>query len=693
MPQQTRYFGLGGEGVGLDLVTPPIERRPNAAYGGRNYMPRPEGYVRFKGFERFDGRPLASAASYWVLNFDAGTATIAEGATVTGAASGATGKALIAMVVESGSFGSSNAAGYLVLTTVSGTFQDNENLQVTAVTKCVANGTATERGALTDANDTTWIRDAIETARALTSTVTGSGVIRGGFTLGSTKYVFRNNAGGTACVLYKSTTSGWTAVDLGREVSFTSGGTYVIAEGDTITGAISGATATVKRVIVTSGSFAGGDAAGRLILASQTGTFQAENLNVGATLNVATIAGNSSAITLSPSGRFETVRYNFRGSSFTARIYGCDGVNKAFEFDGTTFVPIVTGMTTDTPDHIAAHLNYLVLSFPGGSVQFSSLGDPYTWSVTTGAGEIGIGDEVTGLLGEYKGTLVIFSRNRIGALFGPILSEATLETISNETGAIEWSVQQMVQPIWLDDRGIRNLAATQAYGDFEAGTMSRKIKPLLDQKRKAGATVTASVRVREFNEYLLFFDDDTGIVMNLSGKEPAFMPLDFGMTVNAAWSAEDSSGNEEVYFSSDNGYVYKLNSDTSFDGSELSAAVRLGFDHLGSPKVNKRFHKLSLEVNAGPNASIRVHADYSYGNPDIPALVAQDFTVRGGGGYYNQAVWNDFYWSAQVEGLAEAHIEGLGTNISPAFYSYSTYEDPHTLHGLTISHSVRGLQR
>ncbi|RPI56283.1 MAG: hypothetical protein EHM49_00710 [Deltaproteobacteria bacterium] len=75
-----------------------------------------------------------------------------------------------------------------------------------------------------------------------------------------------------------------------RSLSFTSGGTYEIKRGDTVTGATGGGTMLVSFVRVTSGSWAGGDAVGR-IMGSHTGAaFQAENLNVGAELNVATIA-------------------------------------------------------------------------------------------------------------------------------------------------------------------------------------------------------------------------------------------------------------------------------------------------------------------------------------------------------------------------------------------------------------------
>lgn len=76
-------------------------------------------------------------------------------------------------------------------------------------------------------------------------------------------------------------------------LAFTSGGTTQIVAGNTITGATSTATATVVSVTTTSGTWAGGDAAGTLTLTGQTGTFASENLNVGASLNVASISGNS----------------------------------------------------------------------------------------------------------------------------------------------------------------------------------------------------------------------------------------------------------------------------------------------------------------------------------------------------------------------------------------------------------------
>lgn len=67
-----------------------------------------------------------------------------------------------------------------------------------------------------------------------------------------------------------------------RVMPFTSGGTTQIRAGQSIKGATSNATAKVTGVILDSGSWAGGDAAGWLLidLATKVGTFQSENVYI-----------------------------------------------------------------------------------------------------------------------------------------------------------------------------------------------------------------------------------------------------------------------------------------------------------------------------------------------------------------------------------------------------------------------------
>ena len=125
---ETKYFALKG---GLNLVDAPITMPPGMILSGINYeLLSRDGYRRVDGYERFDGQSSPSDASYWILNFDAGTDIISEGDQVDGLASGASGEALIDAVVTLGSYGGNDAAGYLVLTGITGNFQNNEALQL-----------------------------------------------------------------------------------------------------------------------------------------------------------------------------------------------------------------------------------------------------------------------------------------------------------------------------------------------------------------------------------------------------------------------------------------------------------------------------------------------------------------------------------------------------------------------------------
>ncbi len=689
--QQQRFTGLGG---GLDLVTPPIARDPGRAIGGYNYEPRPEGYARMRGIERFDGRGLPSAATYWHLPFTNGTAALTAGDILVGGTSGATAVALSDAVLVSGSFEEGDASGYVVIGELTDAFEAAEDIEVSSVARAVATDGASLRPALSDSEDITKKLAAEAYRRSLIQKVPGTGPVRGIGMLSGVAYAWRNNVDETACVMHRATATGWQEVDLGARLDFTSAGTYEIAEGDVIEGATSGATATVKRVVVQDGSFSGGDAEGYLVVYTQTGTFEAENIDVGANTNVATIAADSVAHSFAPSGRFKLRYHNFYGGSGTRRMYGCDGVSPAFEFDGTTYCPIDTGSPVDTPTHIACHKDYLFLAFAGGSIQNSVAGEPLSWNGILGASERGLGDEVTGLIANYYGTLVALGRNRLaiiyGSVFGPIDgADDYMETISLEVGALNHTLQAVPEAIWLDDAGIRTLAAVQSFGNFQSSLRSQLIAPFLDRKRLEGKTVIASMSVRRRSQLRLFYDDGTGIIMDMTGRNPAAMPMKLPMNAFTTASVEDASGDEVLLIGATDGYVYRMDSGNSFDGDPLEAMLRLSFNHLGSPTNNKRLHAITMEGTAPDGVNLNLIVEPSYGDQNNPALVGESFEIMGRGGFWGEDSWQEFYW-APIEGRKKTWLAGQGFNFSVAFLSESMWQEPHVVHGLIFHYSLRG---
>ncbi len=685
---RAKYFPFRG---GEILTDPALSQEPGSLLYGKNYEVYPEGgYRRIDGYERYDGRTKPSESLYYILEFDTGTTAAVDTDTITGATSGATAELIADAVVESGTYGGSDAVGYMAVALLSGTFTVGENIQVSASTVAVVKTAENALGATTDALDTTYTQAGIERARTKIGTVTGSGPIRGVWVYNGSTYAFRDNAGATECKMFKASSSGWAAVDLGQYIKFNTG-SAAVTEGATLTGATSSATGTVRRVAIRTGTVGGSDATGVFVLTGVTGTFQsAENLQVSAS----TVAVSTSAlvtVALIPGGRCEFVNYNFGGSSSTNRLYWVDGFNTAFEFDGTYAVPLFTGMSVDTPKHLAAHKKHLFLGFHKGSLQHSSIGDPYGWSVVTGASELGTGDEISGLQVMPGDAMAIFNRNRIYILYGTSSADWNLKTFSDNSGAIEWTIQNLTETMFLDDRGVTTFSAVNAYGDFTMNAISKKIKPLIDDKK--GLSI-ASIRVRKKGQYRLFFNDGTAIYATFSGNKLAgFIRIDLDKVVYTVCSAEDTDGNEILFFGSDDGYIYQLDAGTSFDGSEIEAILRLSYYHFDSPTRDKRFRKIQFEMSGDSSIALQFQPDFSYADANVPEARTRDLSVQGSGGYWNIHNWDNYNWSGQVISTAEENLDGVGTNMGILVLSEATYEQPHILQGVTVHYSPRRIRR
>ena len=430
--------------------------------------------------------------------------------------------------------------------------------------------------------------------------VAGSGPIRGVWEYNNVVYAFRNNAGGSACVMHKSTSSGWAVV---------------------------------------------------------------------------------STPTLSPNGNFEFINHNFTGHSGSLKMFGCDGINKAFQFNGTTLSFLTTGMTTDTPSHIGVHKNHLFLSFTGGSVQHSGVGNPASWSLVTGAGEIGIGTEVTGFSSMKGDSLAITGRNQISILYGASASDWNLKLFSPAIGAVARTNGQMDSDLYFfngDD--LSSLTATQAFGDFESASVSAVVKPFIDARKNntVGATVN-----RDKNQYRLFFDDKSVLVGTIINRQVV------GFTT---WRLEHTpSFITEKYMGCTDGSVMYMDNGVSFNGTAIQSYLRLPFTSFNTPHRKKRFRKATLELEAGSQATLDYLADYDYGSGGSSS--GAQATVYGGGGFWDVANWNNFVWSSAVVASAEAYLNGSGMNISLLIVHSSATDPAFTLQGVQLNYSLRGLNR
>lgn len=664
---------LGG---GLDQVTPTLSLPPGVVRRAANFeCSITGGYTRIAGYERFDGRPSPSAANYNILVCNL-TGTVAVGDTIAGLSSGATGR-VIARVDSN-----------VVITRETGTFVSGEGITVSAIN---VGSITTVQGVSADGlTDAQYQNLAADNYRADIQVVPGSGSILGVAYYNGTVYAWRNNAGGTAAVMHRSSSSGWVAIPLGFQLMFDAGKHPGIADGNTVVGNVSGATGVVSRVVLESGTFASNGAAGRLIFASITGTFQNnEQLRVGGT-HVADANGTQAAITLAPGGRYDTTIANFGGGVANYKLYGVSGTNSAFEFDGTTYVPIKTGMTVDTPSHICFHKQHLFLSF-GASVQFSALGLPYQWTPLLGAGEIAMNAEVTNMLvlpgDQSSGALGVYTRNDTSVLYGTSSSNFSLSQFNSGTGAYAFTAQTMDQAYVLDDRGVMSLGTSLNFGNFLPASLSMNIPKFIQQHRELSVGSTVN---RDKGQYRVFFADGSALYMTvLNGKVLGSMPMQFAHNVNCCIDSEAPNGGTVQFFGSTNGFVYEMDKGTSFDGNPIAANMNLVYNSTRSPRILKRYRKAAVELTGDSYAEIQFGYDLAYRS--IALSQADDRTYQNDlrSSYWDEMVWDNFVWDGSDISPSEIEITGTAENMAIRISSNSDLLQSFTVNNIIVHYTLR----
>lgn len=682
VPNDTDVVVLSG---GVDLISPPGHSAPGTLRFAINYEQEfGGGYRRVGGFERFDGRSQPHLASYVVLGavseFD-----ITVGATVEGSVSGAEGKVI---------WVSQDATRIALTRLLEGVvFEEGEDILLAD----------TPRGTIADAsptidpfldNDLAYL--AAEEYRPSIQKPAGSGPVLGLATLGNSVFAWRNNADASALVIHRATPSGWVPVALNYRVSFEAG-TALYTDDSTLTQG--GVSATILRVVVTEGEWGAAapedQARGYFIISAPLGGDFVAGVATG--LGGCTLTGPQTAIVLAPltSGKLSIVSHNFFGSFSSRRLYGCDGANKEFEFDGTVYVPLETGMPqTVKAQHAAVHKNHLFFSY-GSSLQFSGVADPYKWTPLFGAGEIATGDIITNFIAvagsETSDALMVTCRDSVFVLYGSSAQDWDLKKISDEAGAQAYSGQTMLGPIAFDRDGFVRYRPTDVFGNFLFESASRQIDPLV-----RNSIVSCSVLAKNRGIYRCFFADGMVISATPLRKGVAWMPLDYGRTINVVWGGE-VGGQYRVFMGDMEGWVLEADVGRSFDGEEVDAGLRLSSLYQRGLVLLKQYRWIELMSQAGSAFELAVGAELSDSDPDQAAVTQAQMTdfkkQYGVGLFWDFSSWDRSYWDGGAQNQVRYDVGGNGRSLGLLVRSLSDREMPHALQTLHVIYTTRRLAR
>ena len=393
--------------------------------------------------------------------------------------------------------------------------------------------------------------------------------------------------------------------------------------------------------------------------------------------------------TLLPNGRYEIIAANFTGDPSTKKLYGCDGVNKAFSFDGSNFVQISTGMDLDNPQHICAHSSHLFLSFYG-SLQNSALGDPTTWTPRLGAGEIGFGEQITNLKSvigsDGTNALAVFTEHQSGILYGTSNADWQLIVYRDNAGAAPRSVQSIEQTWLVDNFGISDLSASQAFGNFGGNSSSQRVNPQLIPKRNQIADTYID---RSKSRYCILFKDGTGFVCMVSGsKIVSIMPTKFPHEMRCALSVEVEDGSERIFFGGEDGYVYELGVGNSFDGEDKEWFLSTHYNHLKMPTTIKKFRMAEFEVYGSGYCEFLIGHTLEYGSDSVGQPYDQLSDAGTAPVPWDVFFWDLFRWDGANLIPMRHPLYGNARNISFIFQGKDNFCDSLRLSGATILYSL-----
>jgi len=664
---------------GVDQVTTPVLVEPGKLITCSNFEPDINGgYRRMGGFERFDGRQSPTDADYTYVTTN--SSLISVGDTV--ATAGLTASGYVLFVSGSD----------IAVSMTAGTFAPNDDLYVGAT--LVGQALRVSVNAAETVDDHTVIKKELANyIRTFISAPPGEGPIRGLWEYKNIVYAFRDNVGATAGQMYKSSSSGWQLVTGGKEIQFT-GAVGEIFDGDTITGFTSGATATVVRALLRTGTWTVAGV-GTLVISSVTGTFNAsEELRVGGVKKVMS-ASLATTITLPAGGKYDFDNYNFFAQADTLRMYFANGAGVIHEFDGTNLIPIRTGLSNDRPTFIKGHKGYLVIGIQS-SLQMSSVGNPYSWTALTGAAELGLGDTITGLQPQrgdaQTASMIITTKRKTLMLYGSSSSDFRMITLSPDTGGEAYTLQNINTPYMLDTKGVVSALETLDFGNFELGVKTRLVQPFINDLQ---GNATSSMIVRTQNQYRIFKNDGTGLILQVSKEDNGNVTFfDYGTVItNVAASYIDANGVERRMIGSTDGMVYEIDKGTSFDGDSIVAYFLTVFNTVKSAHVRKRFRRVNVQTRSNGKTTINVGYDLSYGSSDNIAGNISSKTNTGSGGFWGSFIWDNFTWDGSYSEQVTVDTPGTGDSLAVIVNTDRDDMLPFTIHTLIFNYSFGRMER
>ena len=396
-------------------------------------------------------------------------------------------------------------------------------------------------------------------------------------------------------------------------------------------------------------------------------------------------------------GKYSFERFNFDGNE---KIVVVDGVNDPTVFNSSLSATDVTASAVEGASIVASfreHMFYAGMSSTPQEVVFSQPFDEDAFSSGSGAGSFKVDDTVVGLK-VFRDNLFIFCENRIFKLTGSSSANFAVSAVTRDIGCINGkTIQEFAGDlIFLGPDGLRTVAGTARIGDVELGTISSNVQSVFDDEI-IDASVFESVVIPQKTQYRLFFSKTgllesrtEGLICVLKGQQSGREAYEFARLKGIKPACTDtfiSIGDVLIIHGGFDGYVYRQEEGSTFDGTAINGKYRSPDMTFGDPGIRK--HMQRVIVNYKPesiiDADLFVRYDYESADSVRPAAYPLDSTDIAG--VYGSSTYGTPTYGGPSQPLVRQSVEGSGFAVALRVNDGGT-TDPYSLKGFQLEYQL-----
>ncbi len=394
----------------------------------------------------------------------------------------------------------------------------------------------------------------------------------------------------------------------------------------------------------------------------------------------------------SGTNKLRYTRFDYTGTPSIAIV---DGSNRPAVYNGSTFTTLANcPAEVIGADHVVEFKNHLFFA-NGNDLVFTS---PYTYddfSPALGAGSITMPHQITGMI-VFREQLIVFSRSKIHRIVGNSIADFQMQPIALDIGCIHEDTIQEVggDVMFVATDGIRMLSATDRIGDFGLAVASRPIQTEVLSFISSN-TSFASCVVREKNQYRLFGfataiqrENAQGILgtqfADQTAEGMAWAELR-GIRANVVDSIYSGMlGNEVIVFAHTDGYVYRMESGSSFDGENIQATFSTPFFSVNDPRRRKTFYKLHTYIDPIGSVSGEASLKLDFDQPGtIQPSSVPVANVSSPAAFFGQAIFGQATYGGRLVTLFTNQVVGSGFTVSIQ-YRFEGTDPPFSLDAIAL---------